>query len=467
MSRRPLVFGIFFVLSGVLISACLPGRQQGPAMDSAPVRLITLDPGHFHASLVQKTMLPGVDSAVHVYGPAGDDLQEHLARIDTFNNRPADPTHWREIVYAGPDFFDRMLAEKAGNVVVIAGNNARKTDYILRSLQAGLNVLADKPMANTPAELQTLQQAFTTAAQKHLLLYDIMTERYEIWTLLQRALMRNADLFGTLVPGTPDNPAITLRSVHYLKTVAGVPLKRPAWFFDAHQEGEGLVDVGTHLADLIQWEAFPSQTLSPADVQILSARHWTTPLSREQFASVTGLSEFRAFLQPDVSGNTLNVLSNGECIYRLRTIFAHLTVSWEFSAPPGSGDTHYALVKGTRANLLIRQTAAESYKPALYVQPALASGAFEAALQNAVRSLQSQYPGIGCEPAPAAGAGMWQITVPPKYDVGHEAHFAQVTENYLSFLRAGKMPEWETAGMLTKYATLLNAAAIAAAGPSR
>ena len=38
-----------------------------------------------------------------------------------------------------------------------------------------------------------------------------------------------------------------------------------------------------------------------------------------------------------------------------------------------------------------------------------------------------------------------------------EAHFAQVTENYLRYVAAGKIPEWETAGMLAKYFTTTEA----------
>ena len=119
-----------------------------------PFRLITLDPGHFHAALVQKNMYPDVDPVVHVYAPGGDDLTEHAKRVDRFNTRADYPTHWRQVVYTGPDYLQKMLAEKTGNVVVIAGNNARKTDYILQSVQAGLNVLADKPMAITPDDLK-------------------------------------------------------------------------------------------------------------------------------------------------------------------------------------------------------------------------------------------------------------------------------------------------------------------------
>ena len=44
-----------------------------------------------------------------------------------------------------------------------------------------------------------------------------------------------------------------------------------------------------------------------------------------------------------------------------------------------------------------------------------------------------------------------------KYDVGREAHFAQVTQNYLRCLRAGQLPDWEVPNMLTKHATVMKA----------
>ncbi|HCL06337.1 MAG TPA: oxidoreductase, partial [Chitinophagaceae bacterium] len=112
-----------------------------------PFQLVTVDPGHFHAALVQKTMYPAIDSTVYVYGPAGNDMQLHLDRINSYNNRKENPTHWNEKVYAGADFFEKMIKEKKGNLVVLSGNNQKKTDYILAALQNGFHVLADKPMA--------------------------------------------------------------------------------------------------------------------------------------------------------------------------------------------------------------------------------------------------------------------------------------------------------------------------------
>jgi predicted dehydrogenase len=323
-------------------------------------------------------------------------------------------------------------------------------------VSAGLNVLADKPMVITPADFAQLQQAFAVAASNHVLLYDIMTERYEISTVLQRELSQQAALFGELVKGSPAEPAITKESVHHFsKLVAGAPVNRPPWFFDVRQQGEGIVDVTTHLVDLIQWEVFPEQALSPADVTVLSARHWTTPITRAQFQRVTGLDDFPEFLRRDVKDGVLQVYSNGEFTYRLRGVYARVSVTWNFEAPPGTGDTHYSILRGTRAKLIIRQGKEQNFKPMLYVEKAgdLDDAAFEVALKNSIAVLRDKYPGIGFQRDGQA----WRVTIPDKYDVGHEAHFASVTENFLQYLREGKLPDWEVPNMITKHATIMKA----------
>src|SRR6266404_9177160 len=106
-----------------------------PAADSAPIRLITLDPGHFHASLVQKEMYPGVSPKVTVYAPLGFDLTEHLNRVARFNLRTDHPTEWELDIHTSNDPLAQMLKDakvngSAGNVVVIAGRNRPKIDRI-------------------------------------------------------------------------------------------------------------------------------------------------------------------------------------------------------------------------------------------------------------------------------------------------------------------------------------------------
>ena len=438
-------------------------------------RLMTLDPGHFHAALVQKFMYADVDPVVHVYAPSptlprasaegasaplGDDVAQHLKRIESFNTRSENPTRWETKTYTGKDFLEKMLADKPGNIVVLAGNNAHKTDYILRSVEAGLNVLADKPMAITPKDYVTLKRAFEVAEAEGVLLYDIMTERFEITSILQRALSQDRDLFGELVRGTPQEPAIVKESVHHFsKTVAGAPLIRPQWFFDVRQEGEGIVDVTTHLVDLVQWQAFPEQVLDPKDAEVLSARRWSTALTPAQFKQVTGATSFPKYLERDLHDGNLQVYSNGEFTYRLRDVHARISVIWNFEAPPGTGDTHFSTMRGSKAALTIRQGETEKYRPVLYIEKAAGAdaNAHERAVKSAIATLQKTHPGVGVRRATAAEEADWVVTVPERYNVGHEAHFAQVTENFLRYLRTGELPEWEVPNMLTKYATIMQA----------
>jgi len=75
------------------------------------VKLMTLDPGHFHAALVQKTMYEQVSPTVYVYAPKGADVENHLKMIEGFNRRPENPTNWEEKVYTGDDFLENMLKE--------------------------------------------------------------------------------------------------------------------------------------------------------------------------------------------------------------------------------------------------------------------------------------------------------------------------------------------------------------------
>ncbi|MBT3385457.1 MAG: Gfo/Idh/MocA family oxidoreductase [Prolixibacteraceae bacterium] len=418
------------------------------------VKIMTLDPGHFHAALVQKSMYEQVDPVVYVFAPEGPDVEGHLNRINGFNTRAENPTSWDEKVFKGDDFFEKMLTEKPGNVMVVSGSNAKKTEYILKTIEAGINVLADKPMVITPDQYPQLEQAFKVAEEKGVLLYDIMTERHEVTTILQRELSKIPEVFGSLQVGTEEEPAITKESVHhFFKYVSGSALKRPAWFFDVAQQGEGIVDVNTHLVDLIQWEAFPEVILKKEDVEIVSGKRWTTDLTPEMFNKVTALEDYPEYLQKDIEDGILKVYSNGEINYKLKGIHAKASVIWNYQAPEGAGDTHYSIMRGSMCNLIIKQGEEEGYKPTLYIEAVIDEGleTFAGGLDKAInQDLDVMYPGIRLE---KLGDKMWKVNIPDKYKVGHEAHFGQVTEKYLRYLKWGRLPEWEVPNMIVKYYT--------------
>ena len=438
-----------------LLSCQSSNKQVTSQPNSKPVKLVTLDPGHFHAALVQKTMYDDVDSSVHVFAPEGDDIKLHLDRINAYNSRKDSPTHWKEEVYTGVDYFQKMMAEKPGNVVVIAGNNSKKTEYILKSLEAGLNVLADKPMAVTPADFETLKKAFDVAKQKDLVLYDIMTERFEINSILQRELAMIPEIFGTLEQGSTEHPAVEMISDHcFYKNISGNVLTRPAWFFDASQQGEGIVDVTTHLVDLVQWECFPDQVIHyTKDISIVDAQRWSTNLAITQFKTLTKFDSVPTYLKKNLANDsTLAVHSNGEIDYTLKGVHAKVTVKWSYTNDAG-GDTHYSIMRGTKANLVIRQGKEENYKPVLYIEPTKNDSAFQNTLQENFRKISAKFAGVELYKISTG----WRIKLPENLVEGHEAHFARVTMNFLEYLRQKNMPTWEVPNMLAKYYTTTKA----------
>lgn len=424
----------------------------------APYQFMSLDPGHFHAALVQKMELDGVDPTVYVYAPIGSDVQDHLNRIKGFNTREENPTNWIEEVYTGPDFFEKMIQDKPGNIMVVSGNNARKTEYIKKAVAAGINVLADKPMVINSQDFDMLKEAFAFAKKNNVLLYDIMTERHEITTILQKELSQSFEVFGTFQKGTVDNPAVTKESIHhFFKYVSGNPIKRPAWFFDVSQQGEGVVDVTTHLVDMIQWACFPEQIIEyEKDIEVLSAKRWATELTPSMFNRVTHLDAYPDYLNPYlIKDSVLNVFSNGEVNYTLKGIHAKTSVIWNYEAPEGTKDTHYSIMRGTKANLIIKQGKEENYKATLYVEKNgdESNEEFLTILSKAIEDVQSKYPGVAIE----QNGDIIKINIPDKYKIGHEAHFTEVTKKYLKYLKEGKLPEWEVPNMIAKYYTTTKA----------
>src|SRR2546425_419891 len=429
MMKSTLSVGLLATLLGGISIASQESKRAMP-----DVGLMTVDPGHFHAALVQREMYPGVAERVDIYAPVGPDLTEHLNRIVAFNRRGEQPTRWALEVHASPDFFQRMLHEHPGNVVILSGRNRGKIAQIVASVNAGLHVLADKPWILKSDDLPAVAAALAEADARGVIAYDIMTERFEATNSLQRALVSDKATFGEIVPGTAEEPAVYMESVHFLKKiVAGAPNIRPPWFFDTAEQGEGFNDIGTHLVDLVQWTLFPTQTIDyRSDVRVLAAQRWPTVISEQDFQSVTNQPRFPESILASVREGKLEYYCNTLVSYTLRGIHTKLSVIWDWEPPAGSGDTHFAVYRGTRARIEVRQTRADRFRPELYVVPVKAAMKPQilTAVQAKIGALKNVYPDIGVEDS---GAEI-HITIPDSLRVGHEAHFAQVMGRFLSYL---------------------------------
>jgi predicted dehydrogenase len=315
-----------------------------------------------------------------------------------------------------------------------------------------LHVLADKPWIIEPEEFPKLQAALDTAAAKRVAAYDAMTQRFEITCLLARALVNDKEIFGACLPGSAAEPAVRMESVHYfLKEVAGVPMLRPAWFFDTRQQGEGLADVGTHLVDLVQWTLFPDQAIDyRRDLAMQSGSHWPTVLTLAQFQRVTGEKAFPASVQSALRDGALECFANNRVIYRLRGVFVQLDIRWDFEAAPGAKDSELAVFQGERARIEVRQGPEEKYVPEVFVLPNRAElkAPVLAALVRRVNALQQTTPGLAIEDL----GERLRIILPARHRVGHEAHFELLARQFLEYVRdPGKLPAWEKPNMLAKY----------------
>jgi predicted dehydrogenase len=453
-------FSIVIILTVLIISSSCGGGGKS-AKDGAKsskaaftgakgeVKIIDLDPGHFHATLVQKDMYDEISPEAYVYAPESPDIKEHLKLIDSYNKRTENPTAWIEKVYMGSDYFEKMLAEKPGNVVVLAGNNKLKTDYIKKSVEAGLNVFADKPMVISPDKLSELEEAFKIAQDKGVLIYDIMTGRFEINSILLKEISQLPEIFGKLQTGTPEQPAVEMGSIHhYYKKVSGSILVRPGWYYDVEQQGEGIVDVTTHMVDFIQWGCFPNQEIKKSDIEMISAKRWPTMVTKEDFKSVTLLDQYPDYLRKDVKGDNLIVYANGEMIYKIKGVVAKLSIEWRSKSVDGKGDTQKVILRGTNCTLEIRDG-----NLIIIANEKNDLGLFAGNLEKAIVQDLPQT-GLTIE---KVNNNTWKVNVPDKYKVPHETNFSQVMQAFLGYLKEGKLPSWEVSNMITKYYTTTSA----------
>ena len=361
-----------------------------------------------------------------------------------------------------------MLRERPGNLVVLSGRNRGKIDRIVASVRGGLNVLADKPWILKSEDLPKVEAALAEADAKGVVAYDIMTERFELTSILQRALVNDAATFGEMAKGTEADPAVYMESVHHLmKTVAGAPNIRPAWFFDTAEQGEGLNDIGTHLVDLVQWTLFPDKTIDyKSDVRVLAAQRWPTVIPEDQFRRVTGEPRFPASLAASIKDGKLEYYANTLVSYTLRGVHTKLNVIWDWEAPP---DPATRISRSTRARARASRSARR--RPIATCRSSMSSRRRARTRRRCSppsgrrsRRCSSTYPGIGVDER----NGDIHVIIPEKLREGHEAHFAQVTAGFLKYLRQrGTLPAWERPNMAAKYFVTTTGTELSRKSPAR
>jgi predicted dehydrogenase len=433
------------VLLQSITLVCMLGcaQQQGNSEKTNNLTIIQLDPTHSHAAAAQSEQLENIDSTSYLYSSNQSAVNTYLQQINSFNTRKENPTKWNEIAYYGEDFLAKMVAEKKGDIVVLAGNNRVKIDYIEQSVNAGMNVFSDKPMVINADGFKRLEKIYQIAQQKGVVLFDMMTERYSLINRVQKALMQDTLLFGRLQSGTPNNPAIYESSVHHF--YRGGKGSRPAWYFDVLQQGEGITDVTTHLIDLTFWKAFPDQVIDyTADVKIRDAQRSPVRISNSEFKAATSLPGIPTSLNEYLKDSTLEVYANGSITYLLKGVYTNVDVEWRAATPLNGNDLRNAYARGTKSTLFIAQHYGQK-QPKLCIKNGdlLSAEEFNLLLNKSLAQLQAEFPGISS----STDKQTVEIILPSEIKKSYDPTF----KTFITHIRNKDLPKWEVPNTIAKY----------------
>jgi len=406
--------------------------------------LLFLDPGHFHGALTLRVPQARVSDEVFVYAREGAELRDFLALVERFNRRSPDPTRWRPVVTTCDDPLARLVDERRGDVVILAGRNGGKARTMRRLHEAGFHVLADKPWLVDPGDLEHVRASLGGWP----LAAEIMTGRHDAAAGLVKRLVGAPAIFGTF---RDDGPGIEQESVHQLeKLVDGAPLRRPWWYFDVRVQGSGPVDIPTHIVDQAQW-LVEDDTVAPA---LVEARAWSTRVPIEAFRRITGEKSVPKELERFIEGDALSYRCNAELVYRIGKLTASAATRWELSPSASVADTSRNVAHGTRADVRLEQSARTGYRRRVFVEPHGDAAAVGRALRDAIAAWQAELPGVGLV---EADAGVYEVTL--ARDGGHETHFARVLDEFLRIVDEHRWPTALAARTLAKYTLLAEAAA--------
>lgn len=133
---------------------------------------------------------------------------------------------------------DELLRKSGANTLLTAAINSGKADIIVKAVDAGLNIISDKPLVTTMDDLNRITDVLER--NKNVKLYLMLSERYNPVLVTAKKLI-DAGEIGQVVN------IINMRP-HRLS-----PQGRPAWMFDSKQYGGIINDLGVHDIDLAVW----------------------------------------------------------------------------------------------------------------------------------------------------------------------------------------------------------------------
>lgn len=160
--------------------------------------------------------------------------------------------------YSAADF-DRMIRETKPHTVIVTSPDATHNDYIVRALDAGCDVITEKPMTTTPEKAQTILDACKRSGKHVRVTFNY---RYSPPRTQIKEMLMNGDIGDIL-------------SVDFhwlLNTVHGADYFR-RWHSNKAISGGLMIHKATHHFDLVNWWL----GAQPESVVAVGKREFYTP----------------------------------------------------------------------------------------------------------------------------------------------------------------------------------------------
>ncbi|MBR5680088.1 MAG: Gfo/Idh/MocA family oxidoreductase, partial [Clostridia bacterium] len=135
------------------------------------------------------------------------------------------------------DSLEKMLAEVPCDIVATGDYYGKRGSVVLRALEAGRHVIADKPLCTSLAELDAIEKA---AREKHLAVGLMLDLRTNPQFVQARKMVLSGEL-GKIVQ-------IQFNGQHPL-----LPTSRPHWYFEPGKHGGTINDIAIHAIDYVPW----------------------------------------------------------------------------------------------------------------------------------------------------------------------------------------------------------------------
>ena len=401
--------------------------------------LLIYDPGHFHAALTLREPNEKISNDIFVYAEAGKALDSFSKMVESFNQREINPTSWNLIINTEGDPLQNLISEKKGDIAIVAGKNNQKMELINKLVANGINVLADKPWVINKESLEYLKNI----EQNDAIYMDIMSQRNEVYRKLQKKLSENDKLFGGFIENENEYGISEVAVHHFYKTVNGAPLKRPDWYFKTEIQGEGIVDLTTHLVDLSFWMINGNEPVVYSDVQLGEAERWLTKVPLEKYSLITDQTKFSTELSPYIQDNILDIYSNGRFDYCYKGIKTLVEVNWLLEEPENGSDAHVSVLKGKKSEIVYKVDPSTSYKSSLTITPHINDDDFKKSLAEFAEGYdQLEYD---------KNSNVYTLTLSDSVQTSHEGHFSLELKRFISFVDNSDLPEAVKTNLLTKY----------------